>query len=317
MAAMASNGSSEVVNKLFGPCESIAERFPGLDGVLLQEAIWTAYAIERDANIDYFKPDGTPNVCRHRLNDRDQEATTESLACSVERQGALVGVRGNAWAVKGADMYNMLTWGHLCEAVLMAAGRSPDNAYVKATLKRGIVSATIFGPQTPDDVLHHLVRMHNNFHRGSSSSFVDLLSDLVKIEAKWAIHRQQNKIQSRGGTGENAYQALYWKFVSSKYPNFCSTWPQYESWKTVLNFLEKKKMFGDFKTEFNKITKFMDARLKNDVVMSMLHHCINSLAKIAPCTTEGLFKLFHLELFKFCIPVRVNSRGLSELQKEA
>lgn len=195
------------MNRVFGDgVSSIHARFPGLQGVLLQDAIWKAYAIEKNTTIQYLKPDKSPNVLRHRLNDRSQGSTTEFLAQSVEQQGALIGVRGNAWAVKNDDSYHMLTWGHLCEGVLAAAARSPENPYVVATLNRGIVNVTIFNASTPDDVLHYLIRMHNTFHHGSGTSFLDVMSDLKTIEAKWVAHRNREHISSRGAVAKSQNQ---------------------------------------------------------------------------------------------------------------
>ena len=190
------------MDRLFGQgFASVHECFPGVDGVLLQDAIWKSYAIERNTTIPYLKPDKSPNVIRHPLNDRSQGATAEALANSVEQQGAIAGVRDHAWAVKGknaGDCCQMLTWGHLCEGVLLAAARSPDNQYVISTLERGVGNATIFNQNTPEDVLHYLIRMHNTFHHGAGTSFLDLLSDLKGIEVKWVAHRTREKIQSRG-----------------------------------------------------------------------------------------------------------------------
>ena len=98
-----------LVEGLFGPAESIHQRFAGLDGVLLQE---------------------------------------------------------QAWAVKGST-YQMLTWGHLTEAVLLANSRSPVNPFVQATVARGLEHVTVFHDSMPDDVASYLVRLHNHYHGGA------------------------------------------------------------------------------------------------------------------------------------------------------
>ena len=148
MAGLSSSGAAgsgklearpgqSLVEGLFGPAESIHQRFPGLDGVLLQEQVFAAYKLEVADHIPYLKADGSPNVTRHRCNDRSYDETTEDLAVSIESRGCMIGVRGEAWAVKGST-YQMLTWGHLTEAVLLANSRSPDNPFVKKTVERGL-----------------------------------------------------------------------------------------------------------------------------------------------------------------------------------
>ena len=78
----------------------------------------------------------------------------------------------------------------------------------------------------------------------------------------------------------------------------------------MLSFHEKNKFYDDLKSAFNKITKLMVPGIKNDVVMSMMHHTILSVAKIKNFVPIWLFKIFHFELFKFIVPVRVNSCGV-------
>jgi hypothetical protein len=302
---------AQLVASLFGTADSVHTRFPGLHGVLLQEAIWTAYAIEKNASFPFLTADADANVVRHRLNDRDQRDTVEALAASVEKQGGLVGVRGLPWAVKpdGDGPYQMLTWGHFCDGVIVAAARSPENPYVLATLKKGVVNATVFNASTPDDVLLYLIRLHNDFHQGASGSFLDLLSDLKTLEQRWSIHRRTEKIVARGGTGDSAYAIQYWKWVQTARPGFAQTWQQYESWKAVLGFLDRHKFYSDLRTHFNMVTNFMDPRIKNDVVMSMFHHAITLLNKVFPTVPLWIFKHVHFELYKFFVPVRVNARG--------
>ena len=97
--------------------------------------------------------------------------------------------------------------------------------------------------------------------------------------------------------------------MSTTYPGFASTWAQYETWKAVLSFLDKNKVYDEWKTEFNKTTRFMEPGLKNEVVLSMMHHAILSLNKIRKSVPDWVFKIFFFEVCKFIIPVRVSAHG--------
>ena len=121
MAGLSSSGAAgsgkleaqpgqSLVEGLFGPAESIHQRFPGLYGARLLEQVFAAYKLEVADRIPYVKADGSPNVMRHRCNDRSYDETTEDLAVSIESRGCMIGVRGEAWAVKGST-YQMLTLG--------------------------------------------------------------------------------------------------------------------------------------------------------------------------------------------------------------
>ena len=70
MAGLSSSGAAgsgkleaqpgqSLVEGLFGPAESIHQRFPGLDGVLLQEQVFAAYKLEVADHIPYLKADGS------------------------------------------------------------------------------------------------------------------------------------------------------------------------------------------------------------------------------------------------------------------
>ena len=65
--------------------------------------------------------------------------------------------------------YQMLTWGHLTDAVLLANSRSPVNPFVQATVARGLEHVTVFHDSMPDDVASYLVRLHNHYHGGAPS----------------------------------------------------------------------------------------------------------------------------------------------------
>ena len=225
-----------LVESLLGPAESIHQRFPGLDDLLLQEQVFAAYQIEVADHIPYLKADGSPNVMRHRCNDRSYDETTEDLAVSIESRGCMIGVRGEAWAVKGST-YQMLTWGHLTDAVLLANSRSPVNPFVQATVARGLEHVTVFHDRMPDDVASYLVRLHNDFHGGAATSFLEVLGELQTIEAGWKTYREENRITSRGGAGAQSYDKIYWRYVQKNFPNFATSWAQYETRKALLKVM--------------------------------------------------------------------------------
>ena len=109
------------------------------------------------------------------------------------------------------------------QAVLLAAKRSPNNPQVKMTLQRGLPNALVFQANMPADVCVFLVRLHNAFHTGSSSSWLELLGDLRNVESRWATHRLEHGIVSRGGTGAESYERKYWAFISTQFPGLASS----------------------------------------------------------------------------------------------
>ena len=104
MAGLSSSGAAgsgkleaqpgqSLVEGLFGPAESIHQRFPGLDGVLLQEQVFAAYKLEVADHIPYLKS------ILVAAPDSQQEIQLDHLYCHVE-QMAMIEVNGSSCNLK-------------------------------------------------------------------------------------------------------------------------------------------------------------------------------------------------------------------------
>ena len=105
---------------------SVAARFPGMSGRILQNKIWELYVIESSTPpVPFFDDRGARNFSRHRLNDREQRDTVAQYAKGVRESGMLMDVRGKAWAVltsyDGPKKYEIISAATLIEAVYKAA----------------------------------------------------------------------------------------------------------------------------------------------------------------------------------------------------
>ena len=104
MAGLSSSGAAgsdpaeaqpgqSLVEGLLGPAESIHQRFPGLDGVLLQEQVFAAYKLEVADHIPYLKS------ILVAAPDSQQEIQLDHLYCHVE-QMAMIDVNGSSCNLK-------------------------------------------------------------------------------------------------------------------------------------------------------------------------------------------------------------------------
>jgi hypothetical protein len=101
------------------------------------------------------------------------------------------GVRGVPWAIcapDGGPPHMLLSYGTLTAAVYVAHEREPTNSMVHRTVRQGLKSAVVLQFRTPPDVVDYLIKLHNSFHDGSGTSFIEVLSMVAKIEAEWKSH---------------------------------------------------------------------------------------------------------------------------------
>ena len=138
---------------------------------------------EAKKTLKFFQEDGTtPNLVRHmEANPRQQASVKEVYVKSVKNRGIVESVRGEAWAVQ-AEMsedgrrgaYKLLSCASLVESFYTALADEPSNELLLATLRTGLVSRVI-SHRTPSSILRYLVTLHNQFHHGASTNYLELI----------------------------------------------------------------------------------------------------------------------------------------------
>ena len=120
-------------------------------------------------------------IARHEFNPRQHAGVRAAYIRSVKIRGVVEGVRGELWATQpspDADgsnrVYGALTYGSLTEALYAALEEDPKNPQLLLTLNKGL-EAKVLSWRTPPSVLKYLVKLHNRFHTGASTSFVELV----------------------------------------------------------------------------------------------------------------------------------------------
>ena len=132
-----------------------------------------------------------PNIQRSPFNSRRQDGVRAEYVKSVKLRGIVENVRGEAWfqqrsadAMSTSDgkvaSYLALSFASLTEAFYTALTQSPENQNLLLTLTRGL-ECRIIHARTPPAVCRYLVNLHNRFHMGSSTSFVELLTLVPEV----------------------------------------------------------------------------------------------------------------------------------------
>lgn len=140
--------------------------------------------------IDDNSTSGTPfpqrvrNIARHEYNQRCQSGVKKAYVASVKSRGVVEAVRGEAWLVQSAsatsgDMarapYRALSFASLCESFYTALNEDGDsNGNLMISLTRGL-EARVLDHRIPPCISKYLVNLHNRFHSGSSTSFIELI----------------------------------------------------------------------------------------------------------------------------------------------
>jgi hypothetical protein len=103
--------------------------------------------------------------------------------------GIIDGVRGVPWCVKGKDgLFYLMSFATLSTAVYKAFEKDCLNQNVRRTIRAGLLNAVLFSERMPEDVCRFLRDLHNRFHDGSSTSFMEVLNMIVGADADWKSH---------------------------------------------------------------------------------------------------------------------------------
>jgi hypothetical protein len=139
------------------------------------------------------------------------------------------------------------------------------------TLATGLVGCVILKPRTPKDVLRWLKECHNSFHSGSRTNILEVLEEIGRIEASWAVFRQANGITSRGcGRGENSYERQYFNYLQEKFLGRFKTWQLFDHGKVFVKGMDRLGLYSVWKNMMEQHTNFLDTRLETEMCVKVL-----------------------------------------------
>ena len=153
------------------------------------------YALQKNVVLKFFSSDGVRFLYMSKHNARNHKRVREKYVQRVLRSGIFVGVRGAPWVLASDEqppVFYLMSYATLAESVYEAALREPENKFVKISLENGIPGAIIFNARTPADVLTYLKELHNDFHAGVDTSFLEIYLKIEDIEASWLAHAKDS-----------------------------------------------------------------------------------------------------------------------------
>jgi len=127
-------------------------------------------------------------ITRHELNNRYQSGVKQAYKASLRLHGIVEGVRGEAWMLQpeiGPDGekvtgYQALSFASLSESFYAALSEDPCNESLLLTLSKGL-ECRVLSSRMPPAIIKYLVNLHNRFHTGSGTSFVELIKMVLDV----------------------------------------------------------------------------------------------------------------------------------------
>ena len=122
------------------------------------------------------------NLGRHMIyNPRNQAGVKQAYVRSVKARGIVESVRGEMWAVAPEEVQDgrkgphlLLSCASLIEAFYQAITEDSENENLLTTCRKGI-KARILSPRRPGNICRYLTTLHNQFHHGASTNFLELI----------------------------------------------------------------------------------------------------------------------------------------------
>ena len=179
---------------VYNPNLSIKDIFGDLSGGSLLDAIFATYQVGEKTRVKFFLDQNSTDhtnfpfhsrqvgIVRHQHNQRMHSGIKKAYVKSCCARGIVEGVRGEAWLTEPkpdsfghrTGPFQALTYGSLCEAFFSALCQEPENQNLHRTLGRGL-EARVFSHKLPDSIAKYIVKMHNRFHGGASTNFIELM----------------------------------------------------------------------------------------------------------------------------------------------
>ncbi|CAL1163170.1 unnamed protein product [Cladocopium goreaui] len=305
---------------IWNPNVSVEQLFEGeVKGRLLLDKLFELYQVGEGRKTLRFFKDGTENnhnipfsekpknLARHmEYNPRHQAGVKMQYVKSVKARGIVESVRGECWAIAPAENdgrpapYLLLSCASLVEAYYTAIAEEPNNENLIATAKKGM-EARVLSIRTPASVCRYLTTLHNQFHHGASTNFLELIRIVDTALAVWKHN-----------------QGLTWKVENyeSKCANYVKTHPEFgevfPDWRLfegargchqVLVTKRGQSFFDNMWDEFGQTVDFMHGRLANTVVLQCMQHVATSIIQtIYDGMSESDVNLLLMECLRLCVP---------------
>ncbi|CAK0907342.1 unnamed protein product [Prorocentrum cordatum] len=281
------------------------ERYGPQGGQIWEDGVWADFE-DKDGpvTIPWYNEAGGKNIIAADENRPLQMATVEEYKDGILSDGLNQGSRGAPWMQWGPSKtfpVRALTWNHLKEAFYKAHAEQPDNPYVQIALKAGLKNGNRRKGllRTPRNVVEFMCNRHNKYHKGSKTTFEQMMGVAVHAEAQWTGNKD-------GVDAYNPdYEKLYRKWVSENADEPMNNWPLFSSTKGLCHKLDRFDIQPQFRKWCNKHVRYLHEKLDHKGVLHIMNAIGVSVIKhMPPKARKKDTGIVFLEALALALPVR-------------
>ena len=189
------SASEEYKRKFFGPLlpgQTVEDRFGEIKGSQRWRLIKQIYGLKPPDGgsqwaVLFFTEDGKLHraLFRSKNNARKQDTVVKRFCKGILESGVVMLCRGDpiAIATDHPERFELLAAATLVESFFLAYNIDPSNVYVQEALRDGLLNCFVVSSMTPDDVQFWTKRNHDQYHIGSSMTFIEKFEEIVGAEA--------------------------------------------------------------------------------------------------------------------------------------
>ena len=261
----------------FREFDSVFHRWPGIpDGLqMLNKIQESGFRLRSKVTIAFFNDSGHAQVTTHPLNMRHQTVAINRYLASILKYGNCQACRGGAASILSQDgrSWQLVAYGSLCRAIMMAKERHGNDQNIIATLAAGLI-VDEYHAKTPRDIIVYLRDTYNKFGGGTGKTVRDVFEELPDMEASWLTYADREGISlsssARSG-GKSSPAAKCYEYIEKNYPSVFKDQDQWENTKSAVRFLIARGWHKDFIWLLGDRCDFTDKTLDNASLLDLVY----------------------------------------------
>ena len=160
------------------------------------------------------------------------------------------------------------------------------------------------------DVIAYTINNANEFHRGSPTTFVQILLKVKDAELSWTNHKSEHRITARScpPKGEFSYDSRYNTFIKERFAQYWTKWAYYDASKVVWHFIHDK--FGDaqwqiIQDNIGEVALFNHRNFPPSYeLLQMLHSFVLALKPFCETTSTDFLMATFMEFTNCCMTTK-------------
>lgn len=236
----------------------------------------------------------------------EKRGVCDVLASHPEQQPMGLLPSGEVVRVPPGGTYN-LGGAHLQEVVQESyeegLAKGEVHPRVKEAIELGQTNCRKWRWDTPEDAKRDIIGSSNDYHGGSKNNFLQKFGLVKPIEIQWACHKAQSNITSRSlpSCGPNAYEAVYFHWMTERWDDFKS-WNQWHETKSTMRGFMRNGAWDVVCADAKRHCDFLNNHLESDKVIAAWHQIWLIMSKCENTISQRVWVMIVRSLCRFTYP---------------